>query len=194
LLLRLEQPDVLDRDHRLVGEDLNQLYLRFSERPYGSLMQDEEANWNPLSQKWHAEDSAIAAESCCFKESVFGISENIRYLNRFALQQNSPDSIRNWVAQADRDEGRREDGLTGEELNRLRRENRQLKLEREILSNPEHGSYAAYTSKGGTIDIWAWLRETCALARDLLMRQRTRVINAMRAHLDESRHCGCARA
>ena len=46
-------------------------------------------------------------------------------------------SIRNWVAQADRDEGRRADGLTSaerEELNRLRRENRQLKVEREILS------------------------------------------------------------
>ena len=44
-------------------------------------------------------------------------------------------AIRNWVAQAGRDEGRREDGLTTverEELNRLRRENRQLKLEREI--------------------------------------------------------------
>ena len=50
----------------------------------------------------------------------------------------SAQAIRNWVAQADRDEGRREDGLTTaerEELNRLRRENRQLKLEREILSN-----------------------------------------------------------
>ena len=36
-----------------------------------------------------------------------------------------------------RDEGRRSDGLTTperEELNRLRRENRQLKVEREILS------------------------------------------------------------
>ena len=50
----------------------------------------------------------------------------------------SAQSIRNWVAQADRDEGRRADGLTTaerEELNRLRREIRQLKLEREILSN-----------------------------------------------------------
>lgn len=46
-------------------------------------------------------------------------------------------SIREWVAQADREEGRREDGLTSaerEELVRLRRENKQLKLEREILS------------------------------------------------------------
>jgi transposase len=49
----------------------------------------------------------------------------------------SAQAIRNWVAQADRDEGRREDGLTTaerKELNRLRRENRLLKLEREILS------------------------------------------------------------
>ena len=49
----------------------------------------------------------------------------------------SAQTIRNWVAQGDRDEGRRSDGLTRperEELSRLRRENRQLKLEREILS------------------------------------------------------------
>ena len=49
----------------------------------------------------------------------------------------SSQSIRDWVRQADRDEGRRSDGLTTperEELERLRRENRQLKIEREILS------------------------------------------------------------
>ena len=46
-------------------------------------------------------------------------------------------SIRQWVTQADRDAGRRSDGLTTEEreeLRRLRRENKQLKLEREILA------------------------------------------------------------
>ena len=44
--------------------------------------------------------------------------------------------IRNWVRQANRDEGRRDDGLTSverEELRRLRRENRQLRMERDIL-------------------------------------------------------------
>ena len=46
-------------------------------------------------------------------------------------------TIRNWISQADRDSGKRHDGLTSaerEELTRLRRENRQLKLEREILA------------------------------------------------------------
>jgi transposase len=49
----------------------------------------------------------------------------------------SAEAIRHWVRQSDRDEGRREDGVTSaerEELNRLRRENRRLREEREILS------------------------------------------------------------
>ena len=46
-------------------------------------------------------------------------------------------SIRDWVAQWERNAGRGDGGLTTaerEELSRLRRENRQLRLEREILS------------------------------------------------------------
>lgn len=48
----------------------------------------------------------------------------------------APKTIRDWAAQADRDEGRRADGLTSderEELRRLRKENRDLRIEREIL-------------------------------------------------------------
>jgi len=46
-------------------------------------------------------------------------------------------AIRNWVEQAERDAGGRDDGLTTaerDEINRLRREVKQLKLERDILS------------------------------------------------------------
>lgn len=67
----------------------------------------------------------------------------------------SAQTIRNWVQQADRDEGRRSDGLTTverEELRHLRAENKRLREEREILrkaaawfakeadSNPSRGS------------------------------------------------------
>lgn len=46
-------------------------------------------------------------------------------------------TIRNWIKQAELDKGQRQDGLTRDEkaeLARLRKENKQLRLEREILS------------------------------------------------------------
>jgi len=49
----------------------------------------------------------------------------------------SDQCIRNWVKQADRDDGRRQDGVTTaekEELSRLRREVRTLREERAILA------------------------------------------------------------
>ena len=48
----------------------------------------------------------------------------------------SEQTIRNWVRQADLDEGRRSDGLTTDarrELRDLKRENRRLREERDIL-------------------------------------------------------------
>lgn len=47
-------------------------------------------------------------------------------------------TIRNWIKQAELDNGQRHDGLTSDEkaeLARLRKENKQLRLEREILSH-----------------------------------------------------------
>ncbi len=46
-------------------------------------------------------------------------------------------TVRNWIKQLDLDSGSRSDGVTSEEraeLFKLRRENKQLKIEREILS------------------------------------------------------------
>jgi transposase len=59
-------------------------------------------------------------------------------------------AIRNWVVQADRDEGKRADGLTTterEELQRLRRENERLREEREILKKAA-AWFAQETEKG----------------------------------------------
>jgi transposase len=62
----------------------------------------------------------------------------------------SGQAIRNWVAQADRDEGRRPDGLTTDErteLQQLRRENARLREEREILKK----AAAWFARETGTI-------------------------------------------
>jgi transposase len=61
-----------------------------------------------------------------------------RSLKELARQyEPSEQTIRNWVRQAELDDGSRSDGLTTDErqeLARLRRENARLKEEREILS------------------------------------------------------------
>jgi transposase len=62
----------------------------------------------------------------------------------------SAQAIRNWVAQAERDEGKRQDGLTTterEELQRLRRENERLREEREIIKKAA-AWFAQETEKG----------------------------------------------
>src|SRR5204863_10028555 len=60
-------------------------------------------------------------------------SRSIRSRRIFGI---SDVTLRNWVKQAERDEGKRPDGLSTderEELHRLRRENQTLRMEREIL-------------------------------------------------------------
>ena len=73
-----------------------------------------------------------------FRQRIIELARSGRRPQELAREfEPTAKSIREWVAQADRDEGRREDGLTTaerEELNHLRREVKQLKLERDILS------------------------------------------------------------
>jgi transposase-like protein len=63
------------------------------------------------------------------------IGSNSQHRLSGQVSTNTAQAIWNWVRQADRDEGRRQDGATSterEELTRLRRENRRLRQERDI--------------------------------------------------------------
>lgn len=73
-----------------------------------------------------------------FRQKIVDLVRAGRSLKQLAEEfEPSEQTIRNWLAQADADGGKRKDLLTSaerEELVKLRRENKQLKLEREILS------------------------------------------------------------
>ena len=72
-----------------------------------------------------------------FKEQMVALCRSGRSPGDLAKEFPScAKTIREWAQQADRDEGKRNDGLTSlerKELARLRRENKRLKVERDIL-------------------------------------------------------------
>lgn len=73
-----------------------------------------------------------------FREQILELVRAGRTPNELAQEfEPSGETIRNWIKQAEVDSGQRQDGLTSDEkqeLNRLRRENKQLRMEREILA------------------------------------------------------------
>ena len=72
-----------------------------------------------------------------YRRRIIELARTGRSINELAREfEPSVETIRQWVKQAELDEGQRNDGLTTserDELNRLRRENRVLREEREIL-------------------------------------------------------------
>ena len=72
-----------------------------------------------------------------FRERILELHRSGRSIVSLAREfEPSAETIRNWVRQSQLDDGERDDGLTRVEqveLRRLRKENRRLKLEREIL-------------------------------------------------------------
>ena len=73
-----------------------------------------------------------------YRRRIVELAHSGRSITELAREfEPSVETIRQWIKQAELDEGLRTDGLTTserEELNRLRRENRVLREEREILS------------------------------------------------------------
>lgn len=73
-----------------------------------------------------------------FRHQIIELVRAGRSVDELAREfEPSPQTIRNWVKQEELDSGRRRNGLTTQErdeLGKLRRENKQLRLEREIVS------------------------------------------------------------
>ncbi len=73
-----------------------------------------------------------------FTEQIVALARTGRSVEDLAREfEPCAATIHGWIKQADRDGGRRADGLISEErdeLRRLRRENRQLRQERDILA------------------------------------------------------------
>ena len=73
-----------------------------------------------------------------FREQIVALADTGRSVEDLAREfEPCAATIHGWIKQADRDGGRRTDGLTSQErdeLRRLRKENRQLRQERDILA------------------------------------------------------------
>ena len=115
---------------------------------------DKDARWTKKNdQSFYVPPVSWTPEHLCCRSTM--ARKNAPYTPEFRRQMielvrsgRSPESlskefeptaqaIRNWVAQAERNAGRRDDGVTTaerDEINRLRREVKQLRLERDILS------------------------------------------------------------
>jgi transposase len=73
-----------------------------------------------------------------FRQQILELARAGRSPDELAKEfEPTAQTIRNWIKQSELDHGQRQDGLTSDEkteLTRLRKENKQLRLEREILS------------------------------------------------------------
>jgi len=73
-----------------------------------------------------------------FKQQIIELARSGRSVGDLAREfEPSEQTIYTWLKQADRDEGKRADGLSSkerDELKRLRKENRRLQQERDILA------------------------------------------------------------
>jgi transposase len=86
-----------------------------------------------------------------YRRRIVELARAGRSVNELAREfEPSASAIRYWLKQAGLDEGLRSDGLTSDErteLNRLRRENRVLREEREILAK----AAAWFATETGTV-------------------------------------------
>jgi hypothetical protein len=90
LLDFVEQPHVLDCDHRLVGKGGDKLDLLIAKGPYCVTTQENNANRVSFSQERYPQHGVEAGLPCYPDHCIFRIGLNVGDMNRFAFKQNSP--------------------------------------------------------------------------------------------------------
>ena len=92
LLLGFEQPNILDRDHRLVGEGLDQLDLFFGEWAGRRPRQREDTNRKALSHQRNSQNCTITSNAQDIGHFVLGVGLAIRNMNCSSFNQNAADA------------------------------------------------------------------------------------------------------
>ncbi len=87
----VEQPHVLDRDHRLVGEGGDQLDLLVGKRPDDAAYECEDSDRGAFAQQRHAEHGVEAAELARFDQTVVRVGLRIEDMDRRLFLQRAAD-------------------------------------------------------------------------------------------------------
>src|SRR6516165_7677766 len=90
-LYLVEQPHVLDRDQRLVGESGDELDLPVRERLDVIALETDDGDHYAVAQQRSPEHGALPADLLGLQHVVLGISQAIRQVNRFSLNRGSAD-------------------------------------------------------------------------------------------------------
>src|SRR5262249_52422877 len=85
LLDLIEQPHILDRDHRLVAKGCRKFDLSARERRHCGTRQREDTDGHSFSQQRNSQQRAKSGNFLSFRISIFRISQDIRDMYSFAF-------------------------------------------------------------------------------------------------------------
>ena len=161
------KPLVATFDREQASSDGGAVLLKAAERVYGLVKAfgrcliwscPDFVDTYPVGEQEEEEEESTMPKSrppypTAFRQQMVELVRSGRTPGELAREfEPSAEAIRNWVAQADRDAGKRADGLSTEEreeVRRLRRENRRLREERDILAKAT-AWFARETGSGRT--------------------------------------------
>src|SRR5215471_2004613 len=86
----VEQPNVLDRDRRLVREGRGEIDVSVAESSYHSAHQHNHADRDSFAQQGNAEHGTGAHLSCGSAQRVFRVILNVSYMDDVAFKRSSP--------------------------------------------------------------------------------------------------------